>query len=187
MTKPFSFPMEVPVLEAVTSRGKRVFLRQTPLFWTNEWVRDVLYPALVAMDLSTFHPVFQAKSIQDVTEYYLEYPLRGWQLQSMIAVFIYDEADQIIGVRWVFSVDHNEGKGVLGTATVKKELRGQGIMPAATKVFVDWLAALGLRKLEAHIATGNTASQHSISKVGFCKEGYLPFDNEIEVWGRSLL
>jgi RimJ/RimL family protein N-acetyltransferase len=186
LSKPFTFPTEVPILDAVTSRGKRIFLRQSPLSWTEEWVSDVLYPALTSMDLSAFHPVFQANSIKDVTEFYLEYPLRGWQRQTMIATFIYDEADQIIGVRWIYSIDHNEGKGVLGTATVNRELRGQGIMPAATEVFINWLATLGLHRLEAHIATGNVASQRSISKVGFCKRGYLPFDHETEVWCRSL-
>jgi RimJ/RimL family protein N-acetyltransferase len=52
--------------------------------------------------------------------------------------------------------------------------RGRGLMTRAVRVVTPWgFAALGLRRLEIHAATGNPASQRVAERAGYVREGIL--------------
>jgi RimJ/RimL family protein N-acetyltransferase len=188
VTNALVFPQveDVPVLKTVTKTGKEILLRQTPLVWTQEWVEQKFYPAYrdVEWELPEHartidEPLFLGGSIVDSIDKaisgHLERSRREWaEEQKRISFLITDKDGEILGGRSVTDINLETGLGVLGWAVVRKQYRGEGIMPAATEVLIEWLREYGFRELEAHIHQDNLASQRHISKVGFVRDGRKP-------------
>lgn len=80
---------------------------------------------------------------------------------------------RIIGTVALFNLSMANRRGEIGYALARRDW-GQGLMHEALSLFVDWIfGTLGLHRLEADIDPANRASERSLRRLGFQREGLL--------------
>lgn len=80
---------------------------------------------------------------------------------------------RIVGTVALFNLSMPNRRGEIGYALARREW-GKGLMHEALSLFIDWIfGALGLHRLEADIDPANLASEQSLRRLGFQREGLL--------------
>ncbi len=111
-------------------------------------------------------------------EHFLEWQLHGAeemaQGQAVRWAITDIDSDQLIGVINIFEIDRATASGEVGY-WIHPGRSGQGLMSQALGLVIDHGTgdSLGLSRLMAHVAHGNTASNNLLQRHGFTQVGSL--------------
>ena len=141
---------------------------------------DDIYNSYASRDKVTEFMSWQThKSVKDTTEYLQNVVLPGYKQEYYCWYIELKETGKVVGNISVVNFNKEKKSAELGWV-LSDDYWGNGIMPEAAKVVLDYLTELGFVRISARHNVENSKSGRVMQKIGMKFEGVLrksTFDN----------